>query len=133
VILVDTSVWINYLRGVPFPETDKLDSLLGSVPLAIGDLVLTEVLQGCPSEREFDQVRRFLAKMDLVVLGGAEVAIEAARNYRKLRGLGITVRKTIDTIIASRCIYSGYSLLHCDRDFDPFAKHLGLKVVDCET
>ena len=131
-ILVDTSVWINYLRGVPAPETDKLDSLLGSVPLAIGDLVLTEVLQGCPSQREFDEVRRFLGKMDLVVLGGADVAVEAARNYRKLRDLGITVRKTIDTIIASRCIYSGYFLLHCDRDFDPFAKHLGLRVVDCE-
>ena len=131
-ILVDTSVWINYLRGVPAPETDKLDSLLGSVPLAIGDLVLTEVLQGCPSQREFDEVRRFLGKMDLVVLGGADVAVEAARNYRKLRDLGITVRKTIDTIIASRCIYSGYSLLHCDRDFDPFAKHLGLRVVGCE-
>lgn len=131
-ILVDTSVWINYLRGVPARETDKLDSLLGSVPLAIGDLVLNEVLQGCPSQREFDEVRRFLGKMDLVVLGGADVAVEAARNYRKLRDLGITVRKTIDTIIASRCIYSGYSLLHCDRDFDPFAKHLGLRVVDCE-
>ena len=131
-ILVDTSVWINYLRGVPARETDKLDSLLGSVPLAIGDLVLTEVLQGCPGQREFDEVRRFLGKMDLVVLGGADVAVEAARNYRKLRDLGITVRKTIDTIIASRCIYSGYSLLHCDRDFDPFAKHLGLRVVDCE-
>ena len=131
-ILVDTSVWINYLRGVPARETDKLDSLLGSVPLAIGDLVLTEVLQGCPSQSEFDEVRRFLGKMDLVVLGGADVAVLAARNYRKLRDLGITVRKTIDTIIASRCIYSGYSLLHCDRDFDPFAKHLGLRVVDCE-
>ena len=131
-ILVDTSVWINYLRGVPARETDKLDSLLGSVPLAIGDLVLTEVLQGCPSQREFDEVRQFLGKMDLVVLGGADVAVEAARNYRKVRDLGITVRKTIDTIIASRCIYSGYSLLHCDRDFDPFAKHLGLRVVDCE-
>ena len=131
-ILVDTSVWINYLRGVPARETDKLDSLLGSVPLAIGDLVLTEVLQGCPGQREFDEVRRFLGKMDLVVLGGTDVAVEAARNYRKLRDLGITVRKTIDTIIASRCIYSGYSLLHCDRDFDPFAKHLGLRVVDCE-
>jgi len=100
--------------------------------LAIGDLVLTEVLQGCPSQREFDEVRRFLGKMDLVVLGGADVAVEAARNYRKVLDLGITVRKTIDTIIASRCIYSGYSLLHCDRDFDPFAKHLGLRVVDCE-
>jgi hypothetical protein len=133
VILVDTSVWIDYLRGASTPETDKLDSLLGTVPLAIGDLVLTEVLQGCPSQREFDEVRRFLAKMDLVVLGGREIAVEAARNYRRLRDLGITVRKTIDTIIASRCIYSGYALLHCDRDFDPFVKHLGLKVVDCET
>jgi hypothetical protein len=133
VILDDTSVWIDYLRGASTPETDKLDSLLGTVPLAIGDLVLTEVLQGCPSQREFDEVRRFLAKMDLVVLGGGEIAVEAARNYRRLRDLGITVRKTIDTIIASRCIYSGYALLHCDRDFDPFVKHLGLKVVDCET
>ena len=132
-ILVDSSVWIDYLRGAPTPEADKLDSLLGATPLAIGDLILTEVLQGCATDREFNEVRRTLEALDLVVLGGADVAIEAARNYRRLRSLGVTLRKTIDTIIATRCIVSDYELLHSDRDFEPFALHLGLKCVVCET
>ena len=131
-ILVDSSVWIDYLRGTSTPPANKLDSLLGTVPLAIGDLILTEVLQGCPGDKEFNDVRQQLAAIELVVLGGADVAIEAARNFRRLRALGITVRKTIDTIIATHCILSGYELLHHDRDFDPFAEHLGLKCVVCE-
>jgi predicted nucleic acid-binding protein len=133
VILVDSSVWIDYLRGTPTPEADKLDSLLGATPLAIGDLILTEVLQGCATDREFNTVRRTLEALDLVVVGGADTAIEAAKNYRKLRALGVTVRKTIDTLIATRCIVSDYELLHSDRDFDPFALHLGLRCVACET
>ena len=111
-ILVDSSVWIDYFRGNATPQTDKLDTLLGAVPLAIGDLILTEVLQGCPSEKEFNAVRRALAPFDFVVLGGDDVATEAARNFRRLRALGSTVRKTIDTVIATRCIVSGYELLH---------------------
>jgi predicted nucleic acid-binding protein len=128
-ILVDTSVWIDYFRGTATPQTDKLDSLLGHEPLAIGDLILTEVLQGFDDERDFDAVRKILSSLTVVELGGKEIAIMAARNSRALRRLGVTVRKTIDTIIATRCIESGYELLHDNRDFDPFAKHLGLRIV----
>jgi len=133
VILVDSSVWIDYLRGKATPQVEKLDSLLGTEPIAIGDLILTEVLQGCITDKEFNSVKRTLATLDLVVLGGEDVAIEAAKNFRKLRARGITVRKTIDTIIATRCIVGGYKLLHSDRDFDAFEKYLGLKCVACKT
>ncbi len=129
-ILVDSSVWIDYFRGVPTPQTETLDNLLGRELLAVGDLILTEVLQGFDNDRDFDHVRRLLASLVVVELGGRDVAVQAARNFRKLRKLGATVRKTIDTIIATRCIESGFRLLHSDRDFDPFAAHLGLRVVD---
>ena len=131
-ILVDSSVWIDYLRGRTTPQVDKLDALLGDVPLAIGDLILTEVLQGCPTDKEFNAVKRTLAQLEFVVLGGEDVAVAAARNFRKLRARGLTVRKTIDTVIATRCIVSGYELLHSDRDFDAFETHLGLRCVSCE-
>ena len=131
-ILVDSSVWIDYLRGLPTPHTDKLDTLLGATPLAIGDLILTEVLQGCGTDKEFNEVKRTLGALHLVTLGGPEVAVEAARNFRKLRSLGITVRKTVDTVIATRCILDRHELLHNDRDFEPFAKHLGLRCVPCQ-
>lgn len=131
-ILVDSSVWIDYLRGEPTPQADKLDALLGATPLGIGDLMLTEVLQGCGTDKEFNSVRRRLGALHLVTLGGPEVAIQAARNFRKLRALGVTVRKTIDTVIATRCILDGHELLHSDRDFAAFEKHLGLRVVRCE-
>ena len=128
-ILVDSSVWIDYFRGTKTPQADRLDALLGSEPIAIGDLILTEVLQGFVTEREFNDARKLLLALDMVVLGGADVAVEAARNYRKLKGLGVTVRKTIDTVIATRCIVSGHVLLHSDRDFDAFERHLGLRCV----
>ncbi len=131
-ILVDSSVWIDYLRGTASPQAEKLDALLGTVPLAIGDLILTEVLQGCATDREFNAVKRTLSTLHTVNLGGLELAIEAAKNFRKLRALGFTVRKTIDTVIATRCIMDGLELLHSDRDFDPFEKHLGLRCVWCE-
>ena len=130
-ILVDSSVWIDYLRGTASPQAEKLDALLGTVPLAIGDLILTEVLQGCATDREFNAVKRTLSTLHTVNLGGLELAIEAAKNFRKLRALGFTVRKTIDTVIATRCIMDGLELLHSDRDFDPFEKHLGLRCVRC--
>ena len=130
-ILVDSSVWIDSLRGIASPQTDKLDALLGTTPLAIGDLILTEVLQGCGTDKEFNEVKRMLGALQLVTLGGPDVAVEAARNFRKLRALGVTVRKTIDTVIATRCIIDRHELLHSDRDFDPFAKHLGLRCVPC--
>jgi len=129
VILVDSSVWIDYLRGNATPQTKKLDSLLGSVPLAIGDLILAEVLQGCSTDQEFNEVKRTLAALHTVHLGGFELAIEAAQNFRRLRALGFTVRKTIDTVIATRCIVDGMELLHSDRDFEPFEQHLGLRCV----
>ena len=128
-ILVDSSVWIDYFKGTITAQTEKLDSLLGHEPLAIGDLVLTEVLQGFADEADFNKARKMLTSLDVVELGGQEIAVQAAKNFQTLRRLGVTVRKTIDTVIATRCIESGYDLLHSDRDFDPFAQHLGLRVV----
>jgi len=122
-------VWIDYFKGTVTPETEKLDSLLGSEPLAIGDLILTEVLQGFAAERDFEQARKLLTSLTVVDLGGEDIAIQAARHFRVLRSLGVTVRKTIDVIIATRCIESDYELLHSDRDFDAFVKHLGLRSV----
>ena len=128
-ILVDSSVWIDYFNGAITAHTEKLDRLLGREPLAIGDLILTEVLQGFDDEGDFRRAQRLLTSLTIVELGGIEIAIQAAKNFRRLRRRGVTVRKTIDTVIATRCIESRYDLLHNDRDFDPFAKHLGLRVV----
>mgnify|MGYP001769702618 CR=1 FL=1 len=128
-ILVDSSVWIDYFKGTITTKTERLDGLLGHEPLAIGALILTEVLQGFDNDRDFSIARRMLTSLTVVELGGREIAIQAAKNFRVLRRLGVTVRKTIDTVIATRCIVSGYDLLHSDRDFDPFARHLGLRVV----
>ena len=125
-ILVDSSVWIDFFRGTGTPQTDRLDALLGVEPLAIGDLILTEVLQGFPRQSEFDRARAALSALTVVVIGGPDIALQAALNYRTLRGIGITPRKTIDTLIATRCIESGYPLLFSDRDFEPFVEHLGL-------
>lgn len=127
-ILVDSSVWIDYFRGTITPQTDKLDELLGRELLAVGDLILTEVLQGFPVDREFNEARRVLDSLAVVELGGKSVAIQAAKNFRELRKRGVTVRKMIDSIIATRCIAGQYELLHDDRDFDGYAKHLGLRV-----
>jgi predicted nucleic acid-binding protein len=128
-ILVDSSVWIDYFNGTITAQTEVLDGLLGRQPLAIGDLILTEVLQGFDHERDFNEARKMLTSLMVVELGGQEIAIQAAKNFRRLRRLGVTPRKTIDTLIATRCIESGYDLLHSDRDFDPFAKYLGLRVI----
>ncbi|MDQ5945151.1 MAG: hypothetical protein QG619_570, partial [Pseudomonadota bacterium] len=123
----DSSVWIDYFRGVVTPQTEKLDSLLGIEPIATGDLILTEVLQGFVSDRDFNQARKLMTSLVIVDLAGQGVAIQAARNFRMLRKLGVTVRKTIDTVIATRCIESKMHLLYSDRDFDPFVEHLGLR------
>ena len=129
-ILVDTSVWIDYFNGTITAQTEKLNQLLGQEPLAIGDLILTEVLQGFTSERDFTEAKGMLTSLTVVELGGQEIAIQAARDFRALRKAGVTVRKTVDTVIATWCIENGFDLLHNDRDFDPFAKHLGLRVVE---
>ena len=126
-ILVDSSVWIDYFRGTATPEAEKLDELLGTELIAIGDLILAEVLQGFDSGRAFAQARHLLASLVIVDLGGPAIALQAAKNFRKLRALGVTVRKTIDTVIATRCIANGLPLLYSDRDFDPFVEHLGLR------
>jgi len=126
-ILVHSSVWIDFLRGKATVGTERLEQLLGSEELAIGDLILTEVLQGCTSDHLFDHARRLLAALAVVDVGGEVIAVQAARNYRALRARGITVRKTIDTLIATRCIVDGHQLLYSDRDFDPFVEHLGLQ------
>ncbi len=126
-ILVDSSVWIDYFRGVVTPQTEKLDSLLGIEPVATGDLILTEVLQGFVSDRDFNQARKLMTSLVVVDLAGQGLAIQAARNFRALRKLGVTVRKTIDTVIATRCIESKMPLLYSDKDFDPFVEHLGLR------
>ena len=129
-ILVDSSTWVDYFRGVSTTQTGKLHSLLDSEPLAIGDLILAEVLQGFTNNSDFNKAKGLLTSLDIVDVGGIDIAIQAAKNFRTLRGFGITVRKTIDTLIATRCIESGYILLHNDRDFEPFVKHLKLRVVD---
>ena len=127
-ILVDSSVWIDYFRGDATPQAELLDALLGNEPLVVGDLILAEVLQGFQSERDFNQAKQLLMSFELVEIVGRDVAIQAARNFRTLREHGVTVRKTIDTLIATRCISSGLILLHSDRDFEPFVTHLGLRV-----
>lgn len=128
-ILVDSSVWVDYFRGTGTAQTDRLHALLGVEPLAIGDLILTEVLQGMTSDRDFREAQRLLTAFEVVALGGQAVAIQAAKNFRKLREKGVTVRKTIDCIIATRCIVDGITLLHSDRDFEPFVEHLGLRSI----
>lgn len=125
-ILVDSSVWIDYFRGRANQQTDLLDTLLGKEPLAVGDLILTEVLQGFSDERELNQARRLMTSLVIIDLGGRDIAIQAAKNFRALRLLGVTVRKTIDVVIATRCINNQMPLLFGDRDFDPFVLHLGL-------
>ncbi len=125
-ILIDSSVWIDYFRGAATPQTDRLDALLDAEPLAVADVVLTEVLQGFTRDRDFDAALRLLTSLSVIEVGGMDMAVKAARNFRTLRARGVTVRKTIDTLIATRCIESGFSLLYSDRDFDPFVDHLGL-------
>ena len=126
-ILVDSSVWIDYFNGTVSPQTNKLDQLLVSEPLAIGDLILTEVLQGFNDDSEFKRAKSLLSALTVIDLAGQNIALKAASHYRKLRKMGFTVRKTIDTIIATRCLEDDYQLLHSDRDFEPFVKHLDLR------
>jgi predicted nucleic acid-binding protein len=126
-ILVDSSVWIDYFRGGDTPQVDTLHLLLGTEPLATGDLILTEVLQGFTSDADFARARKLLRSLTIVHLGGTVVAIRAAQNFRRLRALGVSVHKTIDTVIATYCIENRLALLHSDRDFDPFVAHLGLQ------
>jgi predicted nucleic acid-binding protein len=129
VILVDSSVWIAHLRGHHTSATAKLEAAASQEPLLIGDLILLEVLQGARDESDAAQIERGLRQYALVSLLDTDLAPRAARNYRKLRDLGITIRKTADIIIGTYCIEHRHSLLHDDRDFAPMEQHLGLVVV----
>lgn len=126
-ILVDSSVWIDYFNGKRSWQTDLLDHMLSNVPIIMGDLILTEVLQGFKSDKDYDTAKSHLNKLPFRQMGGYNVAIQSAQNYRQLRKTGVTVRKTIDIIIATFCIIEGLTLLHDDRDFDPIASHFPLK------
>jgi len=129
VIVADTSVWIDYFRGVAAPHTDLLDRALSESRIIIGDLILAEILQGFSSEREFQIARQLMDGLEYRDFVGRDMAMAAAENYRALRRQGITVRKTIDVLIATFCIENGFGLIHNDRDFDPMEQLLGLRVL----
>ena len=128
-IIVDSSVWIDYFNGKKTPKTDWLDAALGKESVFIGDLILTGVLQGFQSDKDFKKAKSLLLSFPLVEMLGREVALKSASNYRYLRKKGVTIRKTIDVIIGTFCIHNAFSLLHDDRDFTPLEKHLRLKVI----
>jgi len=128
-ILVDSSVWIDFFRDTPTPQAEWLDHNLSTHKLLVGDLILAEVLRGFSDDRGFDEAHRLLGRLSVVMLGGEAIAVQSARNFRRLRSLGVTIRGTVDVIIATRCIADGLTLLHSDRDFEPFEAHLGLQVV----
>ena len=127
-VLVDTSVWVDHFNGVDTPQVRKLDTLLGTELLLIGDLILGELLQGFASEHDARRALRLLAALDCVDMAGRAVALESARNYRILRQRGITIRKTMDMLIGTYCLMHDHELLHADRDFDLLHQHLGLRI-----
>ena len=128
-ILVDSSVWIAHLKGKTTPATEKLRAAAANEPLLVGDLIMLEVLQGARNEAHAARIERALREYAIVPLLDVGLAARAARNYRRLRELGITVRKTADIIIGTFCIEHRHTLLHDDRDFAPMQDHLGLQVL----
>ena len=128
-IVVDSSVWIDFLNGVRTAKVEWLLDLLGRQPLLVGDLILLEVLQGVASEAEATRVEAALRRFHVEPMLGPDLAIAAAGHYRRLRGLGVTLRKTVDLIIGTFCIARGHPLLTADRDFRPMAEHLGLQLI----
>jgi predicted nucleic acid-binding protein len=126
-ILVDSSVWIDYFSGNNSPETDFLDGALGVRAVAIGDLIFTEVLQGFRHDKDYKTAKRLLETLTIFELLGKKMAVKSAENFRKLRKKGLTIRKTADVIIASFCIEHNLPLLFSDKDFKPFVEHLGLR------
>ncbi len=125
-IVVDSSVWIDFLNGRNVPHARRLRTLLGVEEIVVGDLMLCEVLQGLDSERQAQEVEALLRRFEIVPMAGDAIAIAAARNFRSLRRRGITVRKTIDLLIGTWCIHNRRPLLHNDSDFRPMARYLGL-------
>jgi predicted nucleic acid-binding protein len=128
-LVVDSTVWIDYFNGIESPQTGYLNSILETTPILVGDLMLAEVLQGFRQEADFEKARRALGKFLQASLVGPDLAIQSARNYRTLRQKGVTVRKTIDNLIATYCIENDHELLHNDSDFDGYEEYLGLRVV----
>ncbi|WP_339866789.1 PIN domain nuclease [uncultured Algoriphagus sp.] len=128
-ILVDSSVWIDYFNGQENVQTDFLDRSLGTEFICTGDLIMTEVLQGFSADKNFREAKAFFEDLHFFNLGGKEIAIASAENFRLLRKRGVTIRKTIDSVIAAFCIKSEIELLHNDKDFEPFVDHLGLRSI----
>ncbi|WP_371135889.1 PIN domain nuclease [Reyranella sp.] len=128
-IVVDSSVWIDFLNGHDVPHVRRLHACLGVEEVVVGDLMLCEVLQGLKDERAARSVETLLRRFDIVAMGGAEIAVAAARNVRSLRRRAVTVRTTIDLLIGTWCIENRTALLHNDNDFRPMARHLGLTEV----
>jgi len=125
-ILVDSSVWIDYFTGISNAQTTTLDQILGVHSVAAGDLILTEVLQGFKYDKDYESAKMLFENVTILEMLNRELAIESAENYRALRRRGITVRKTADVIIATFCINQSIPLLFSDRDFNPFVEQLGL-------
>jgi predicted nucleic acid-binding protein len=129
-VIVDSSVWIDAINGVPSMEATWLHRWIDREPIGLTTLILCEVLQGMRGEKRFDEVRDELQRLPIFENYAVGLSIKAAENYRLLRAKGITIRKTIDCLIATQCIEHGFQLLHHDRDFDPFKEFLGLDVLD---
>ena len=127
-IVVDSSVWIDYFNGRETEQTNLLDSSLDNTPIVMGDLILTEVLQGFQSDRDYETAKEMLLQMPFMSMGGLDLSLKSTMNYRHLRRKGVTVRKTIDVMIGTFCIHHQIPLLHDDKDFDPMVKFLGLKL-----
>jgi len=127
--LIDTTVWIDYFRNRSTPETDWLEREVSRQRLGLTDLILCEVLQGIANPQEFDETRTALQQFEIFSTGGIHLAVISAQNYQALRLQGVTIRKTIDCLIASFCVFHGHTLLHNDRDYDSFEQLLGLRVV----
>lgn len=128
-IVVDSSVWIDFFNGVSTPEVARFQVFLESENIVVGDLILYEVMQGFRTEARAELARRIMHRASVMPTVGPEIALKAAENYRKLRRRGITIARTIDLLIGTFCIERGYALLHADRDFDPMAEHLGLRTL----
>ena len=128
-LVVDTTVWVDYFNGQINPETNYLDRVLSEEPILVGDLILAEILQGFRKDSDFEEAKIALSKFEQAGMLNYHIAQQSAQNYRTLRKKGITVRKTIDCIIATFCIEENHSLVHRDSDFDGFEKHLGLNVI----
>jgi predicted nucleic acid-binding protein len=127
VIVVDSSVWIDYFNGTDSESAERLDGLLGVTRLAVGDIILTEVLQGFRDDAQYKLAKETMLSLPVFEMLGQALAIRSAENYRSLRARGITIRRTLDVVIATYCIEHNHSLLFADKDYLPFVRHLGLK------